>query len=204
MKRTQYSREKLPVGTVKVRTRGRRRYKVRMIKIRLDGLKSRRWINYARWWWEKNRGPIPAGFRVCHLDGDSMNDDPGNLGLLTPGDVVYLFHERDPEGSRRNYEKCRAGTAEWNRIRGRINRLFNWLPTMWYPVFPERGVICNDPYRSRRLLLIAWGVDLPLAGNGVLPRDLELPFLPVRGVELPTTQYEAFKKKTRVDFCRNQ
>ena len=98
---------------------------------------------------------------------------------------------------KRNYEKASVATAEMNRIRGRVNRLLNWLPNHWYPVFPDRCVIYNDPHRSRRKLLIAWGIDLPPANNGALPRGLEIPFQPIRGRKLQTTAYESFQKISR-------
>jgi len=77
-----WSKEKLPVGTVRIRKHSKR-VRARMIKIRDDGPKGRRWITWARWWWLNNRGPIPPGMRVTHRDGDSLNDDPDNLVLCS-------------------------------------------------------------------------------------------------------------------------
>ena len=50
--------EKLPLGTVRVRVHNTRGQRVRLIKVRDDGPKGRRWMGLARHWWLKNRGPI--------------------------------------------------------------------------------------------------------------------------------------------------
>jgi len=140
-------RMEFPIGTVRIRKHNG--LAVRFVKIRSHGPISGRWIHYARWWWERNKGPVPAGKRVCHIDGDSLNDDPANYELLTPGDVAFLCHERDPKMSARNFAKMREATAEMNRARGAINRQLNWLPTRWYPVdFSSREII-NQPRRQQ-------------------------------------------------------
>lgn len=147
-----WSREPLPVGTVRiVRKRIGSAYLVRKIKVRLGGPKSGRWIHYARWWWEQHRGRVPAGMRVAHLDGDTLNDDPSgtNYVLATPGDVVAIAHFADPEMSERNYRAAAKATAEFNRIRGRLHRLTHWLSSQWYAVDFRGRRIYNRPYRER-------------------------------------------------------
>src|SRR5712692_5291918 len=104
-----WCRDSLPVGTI--RERRRKHGRVRMIKICLDGPRSRRWVNYAKWWWELHVAPVPAGMRVCHLDGNTLNDKPANYSLMTAGDVAFMWHDRNPEGSQQNYAKCRTATA---------------------------------------------------------------------------------------------
>lgn len=42
-----------------------------------------KWISYSRYVWEQKHGPIPPGHCVWHKDYDSLNDDPGNLELIT-------------------------------------------------------------------------------------------------------------------------
>lgn len=150
-----WSKERLPVGTVRIRTRQRGQLQVRMIKIRDGGPRSRQWVNFARWWWEHNRGPIPPGKRVAHRDGDSLNDDPANLVLCSPGDVVYLWHDRDPKGSAANYRKLRPATAKHNRLRARVRRAVAWLPTRWYAVDTQRRIVVNDPRRVKGAVLAA-------------------------------------------------
>jgi hypothetical protein len=51
-----------PIGTIRIR--GHNGNQVRFIKVRDFGPIGRRWIQFARWWWEQNRGPVPAGKRV--------------------------------------------------------------------------------------------------------------------------------------------
>jgi hypothetical protein len=154
-----WSREALPIGTVRIRQRGKGP-RVRMIKVRDDGPSGSRWMQYARWWWLQNRGPVPAGKRVCHLDGDTLNDDPSNYRLLTAGDVVFMAHDRDPEMSRKNYAACRAATSEHNRLRARLRRMREWLPTRWYPVDLRAGVIVNQPRRQEWQAYQLAGVDV--------------------------------------------
>lgn len=42
----------------------------------------RRWISLARYRWELEHAPVPAGYFIGHADGDSMNNDPSNLWLV--------------------------------------------------------------------------------------------------------------------------
>ena len=156
-----YSRAPLPVGTIRMRERARG-HVCRFIKVRDNGPKASRWIPLARHWWEKNRGRVPPGKRVCHLDGDSLNDDPSNYGLLTPGDVIFIQLERDPAMALRNRKRCRAGTARSNRERAFARRLRELLPSKWYAVDVAARVVVNVPHRKRWQVYAAHGVALSL------------------------------------------
>lgn len=146
-----------PLGTIRII---RSKPPVRRIKIRMEGRPQDKWMDFARHWWIHNRGPVPQGKRVGHLDGDTLNDDPSNLALLDPGDVVFLWHDRDPVGSAQNFEKMRRATAERNRMRSVIHRAGNWLPTRWYPVDPVRQLIINRPHRQQWQCFADCGVDV--------------------------------------------
>ncbi len=152
--RTQYSRAEAPLGAVRERDAGNGQM-VRMVKIRMDGPPGARWIPYARWWWEQNRGPVPKGKRVCHADGDLLNDDPQNLVLLTPGQVISLYHRLDPEMSRRNHVACGAAAARRNRETARLRRQTTWLPYQWYAVDFGSRVIHDDRPRRKRWMVYA-------------------------------------------------
>lgn len=170
-----WSREELPIGTVRIRKHNARTYK-RMIKIAPG-----KWITVARNWWLLNRGPIPEGMRVHHRDGDSLNDDHRNYELLSAGDVAFRAHQRDPEMSRRNYECLRKATALHNRERARVRRILDWLPSYWYPVdFAAREVV-NEPQRTRAAVYSAYGVDVQdrVNGAGYVPTVLGYPGLPL-------------------------
>ncbi len=192
-KRAKHSRDCLPVGTVVVRKRragaGKRR-KLRYIKIR-DGASGTRWIEYARFLWEEKHGPVPAGKRVIHLDGDSMNDEPANLDLGTPGDVAFLWHERCPDGSKRNYEKASAATAEHNRERARIRRSREFLKSKWYPVDFLRETIINRPCRKR------WQVY----GEAYRPRTGNAGKLDAAALGWPEEQFEWACVLTAIGQC---
>lgn len=160
--------EKAPVGTVRIRTRcsgnqGRPRVaRVRVIKVAAGGGRPERWVNFARWWWERNRGPVPTGKCVLHLNGDLMDDSPSNLALGTAADRIALWHINNPQASVRQLERAHRGCAEHNRVRGTIRRLTAWLHGRWYPVDLERRIVLLAPSRKK------WQV---YAGAGVQARD---------------------------------
>jgi hypothetical protein len=153
-RRTEFSREAAPLGTVRVRGNP----PVRYIKVATAGPAQRRWMRYARWLWEQEHGPVPAGMRIAHLDGDTLNDDPANLAPATPGDVVFLWHQRNPKGSEKNFAALSKATAETNRLRGEVNRRLNWLPTRWYAWFPAAGQVWNRPHRKLKPLVEECGI----------------------------------------------
>jgi hypothetical protein len=165
-----------PLGTIVIRAGrveasgrvgARRIIRSRYIKIRMEGLTGLRWMAYARWWWEKNKGPIPAGLMVLHRNGDSLDDSPENLFLGGPGDKIRLAHKLDPEMSRLNRESCREGTRRFNRLAGKLARIQRPTPCHWYPVVDDVMVVIDLPNRSRRRLLMALGADTSgLSRNG--------------------------------------
>lgn len=186
----------LPLLTVVIRKHNG--YEARFIKTRMDGESCRRWRPFARWWWEKNRGPVPPGQLVLHEDGDELNDDPKNLVLGTPGMKLKLAHERDPRWSREQHGRAAAGCAEFNRKNGRINRAANFLKNYWYPVNDDLGVILNVPFRKRKRMLSCFGVDVsryPKNGHGKNPGSTVQRALrscrikPVRSVDLALRRY---------------
>ncbi len=158
-------RANLPIGTIRIRN-SVGAPPARVIKVASTGRTQDRWMGYARWWWLKNKGPIPAGLRVLHQDGDTLNDDPENLILGTAADNVFLAHERDPKMSERNFASMRRGTAEHNRLRSRIRRQTDWLDSRWYPVDHAARLIHNKPQRNRYLVWPAMGFDVPVEANG--------------------------------------
>jgi predicted Zn-ribbon and HTH transcriptional regulator len=68
----------------------------RYIKVRDDGPLHRRYQIYARYVYEQEYGPIPAGLIVLHKDGDTMNDDPGNLLAVTHASSLNHMKDLDP------------------------------------------------------------------------------------------------------------
>ena len=43
--------------------------------------------------WERYNGPVPDGYHIHHRDGDKLNNDIGNLEMVTP-----LSHKRHHSG----------------------------------------------------------------------------------------------------------
>lgn len=194
-------KDPMPLGTVVIRSDynppGRRRY-TRYIKVKMSGLPQKRWMQYSRWWWEKNRGPIPKGMLVLHKDGLTLNDAPSNLVLGTPGMKLVLAHQRDKAWSQNQHASAGRGCAEFNRKNGRANRATNFLRAYWYPVVDAVGVILNVPFRKRKRLLACFGVDVsryPKSGAGKKPGSAvqmainASPARPVKGVELTTPKF---------------
>jgi len=151
----------LPLGTVVIRAErvNGRTLECRYVKIKMEGPTGLRWMLYARWWWERNRGPVPRGQLVLHLDGDTMNDAPENLALGTPGDKAVLPHIRDEAWARAQYDRASQASQEVTRFRGKLHRLDFVHPTYWYPALDEVGVVFNIPFRRRKPLLEAFGID---------------------------------------------
>lgn len=189
-------KDPMPLGTVVIRgdynPPGHRRY-TRYIKVKMSGPPQKRWMQYSRWWWEKNRGPIPKGQLVLHKDGLTLNDDPSNLVLGGPGMKLVLAHRRDKTWSKDQHARAAFGCAEFNRRNGMSNRSRNFLKTYWYPVVEPLGVILNVPFRKRKRILACFGVDVsryPKSGLGKKPDSAvqkaiaASPVKPVKGIEL--------------------
>lgn len=75
---------------------------------------DRGWIPFARHLYERREGPLPEGYFVVHLDGDSLNDDPDNLIMMSR---KYLLHWqrtiRPKMEARRNARNAKAQQRRW-------------------------------------------------------------------------------------------
>lgn len=194
----------MPVGTVVIRadrSSSGRRVKTRYIKINDAFPTGKRWIPYARWWWEENKGPVPKGLRVLRKDGNTLNDDPSNLFLGTPGQNLHAAHQRDPEWSKKQRARAAAGAADHDRQRGRVFRARSFVKNSWYPVVDSMSVILNLPFRKRKRVLGVFGMDVslyPANGHGkkrgsVIQTLLERsPVRPVKAEELSDRRYQTY------------
>lgn len=50
-------------------------------------------IEYARWVWEQNNGPIPIGMAIHHIDQNPLNNDISNLMMLTCAEHSKIHHQ---------------------------------------------------------------------------------------------------------------
>ncbi len=183
------STRKQPVGAVVTRLQwcNGRPIKERWIKVSDNGPSRRRWMPYARWWWEKNNGAVPCGKLVLHRNGKSHDDQPENLILGGPGDRFRIWHERNKNGSAKNHAACGASARERNRRVSREFLIKNINPRYWYPVLKGKKVILNLPFRRSWNILRAFGVDDSKYNTDAFPSQeaiAESPVLPVEGKEL--------------------
>lgn len=183
-----------PVGTIVIRRR--KTHRVRMIKIRLDGPRQGRWERLAVYRWRFLHGPIPQGTRVVHLDGDPLNDDPSNYGLMTGGQYLLHLRRLRPTMAQKNARMRRKATAEHNRLRGHVRRQMGFLPTRWYAVDLERRCVINDPHRARWRLVNKYihPCERTRNGRGVLKFLRNRPVAVVRGYVLAAGRFADFAK----------
>lgn len=125
--------KRVPAGTVAVRrgkiTNHRPR---RWIKVRIDGPPKDRWRILATVIWELAHGPAPKGFKVCHRDGDLINDDLPNLILLSNADAVRHFMAVNPDMK----DNLRRGVARGNKKRWETYHLVKNAVSHRIPVQP--------------------------------------------------------------------
>lgn len=146
-----------PVGTIRVRRKSRQT-SCRFIKV----AEPSTWIAYARWLWERDRGPVPEGMQVLHRDGDSMNDDPQNLILGGHADRAFLFQSRSDANFRRSMSACRAGCRKHNVERAVARDLAGEIRgTKWYAIDVREKRIIGPFGRSVWMAYGTLGVATP-------------------------------------------
>jgi hypothetical protein len=163
-RRTKFSRECAPLGTVRIRATGEKSDRqVRMIKVAFDGPVQKRWMEYARWAWIQIYGAIPEGHRIYHRDFDTLNDRFDNLICWTPGQYLAALHKHDPAWSVRTHSSAAAACTRWNVEHANARRLAGWLPSQWYAVDFTNAIIFNAPRRVRWRVYIDQGVPQRIA-----------------------------------------
>lgn len=68
--------------------------------------------------WEAENGPIPEGYHVHHIDGDTGNNDIGNLECLSAGEHMRLHFEENPERreqARTHMREIQHLTKAWHK-----------------------------------------------------------------------------------------
>lgn len=66
-------------------------------------------------------GWIPAGMRVIHRDGDSLNDSLGNFALGTAGDAIRIWIHHHAAQHRQHLESVAwPASSQANTDRGRV------------------------------------------------------------------------------------
>jgi hypothetical protein len=150
------------------------------------------WQRLSRWTWEQTHGPVPKGFVVAHLDGNTMHDDPANYGLRTPGQIAQIAHAIDPEMSRRNRQKISAVTSLRNKLAAQIARRTHNFPCgdgSWYLVDLHRQQILDRRFRSRRQAFAAQGIAISRNGRTPVAGDV----VAIRGRDLRDPRFRHFR-----------
>ena len=88
-----------PKGSETIRTDNNGK-NYRYIKIAGKAEGEHKWIAYARFAWAQEYGAIPKGKLVAHRNGDTLNDDPGNLILIERSDLPDLMRRNNPKERR--------------------------------------------------------------------------------------------------------
>lgn len=104
--------------------------------------------------WQAHNGPIPAGHHVHHGDHDHLNNDPGNLELLTVAEhkahhAQHTEHLRTPKHLA-HLDRIRPAASAWHRsdaakaLHVELGRL------SWENREPVRLACqqCGDPYET--------------------------------------------------------
>ena len=145
--RGQAARNWRPIGTITIRCdtlfgwQRSRRYKNgehrkgkprRWIKIRDDGLPQKRWVPYARFLWEQNRGPVPAGYIVVHRDGNQMNDAIDNLIIVDRRLHLHRTSHSDPEVVARRTQRSAKARKRNTAARRILRRQTTYTTPTWH------------------------------------------------------------------------
>ena len=84
--------------------------------VKIDGKKTK--ITLHRYMWLVERGPIPEGYHVHHVDGDYSNNTIDNLALLLAHDHESLHNENVSEEIKEMRKQAlrdnRDKAAEWH------------------------------------------------------------------------------------------
>lgn len=73
--------------------------------------------------WESAFGPLPRGYIVHHIDGDSLNNELSNLRAMTISDHTAIHNRRHPQRLtclRKRDDPC--AYRAWLRQRRKANR----------------------------------------------------------------------------------
>jgi hypothetical protein len=103
-------KNKLKVGAVTIRIR-----KEQGPRAFVKTAEPNTWERRARIVWQKFRGPVPHGFIIHHIDGNSLNDKISNLRLVNRHEHLRLH--RDAFATERLSGLRKAAKVRWERYR---------------------------------------------------------------------------------------
>lgn len=85
-----YSRNKLPVGSIRVRKGKSHRISGDLKEVFIKVAEPNKWRLYSRVLWEQHHGSIPKGMVVAFRDGDTTNVVIENLRLISRGTLAVM------------------------------------------------------------------------------------------------------------------
>jgi rubrerythrin len=127
---TEFKKGHLPanhkhVGTIRVVTRERKGNITRFREIKVSGILQgkHKWIPYARYLWLKENGPIPDGYFVVHINGDTLNDSLENLQIVNRSEHLALQKKRNPGWKKKAIRSYKKTVRERRRKKTRALKL---------------------------------------------------------------------------------
>lgn len=100
--------------------------------------------------WESMNGPVPGGFHVHHLDHDTANNQPNNLGLLR--DAAHLSHHSSQPEARQRWQAvlklAQAAAPAWHKSEDGREWHRGHGQTTWAELAPTAGTCqqCGEAF----------------------------------------------------------
>jgi hypothetical protein len=120
---TEFKKGHLPVnhkpkGTITIRTE-KNSNQVRLIKVSGKSEGGHKWVPYARYLWEQEKGPIPPGMIIAHENGNSLDDRIENFVMVDRKGNIDLMRKNNPGARNKAIKKqkqtCRRKRRERER-----------------------------------------------------------------------------------------
>lgn len=109
--------------------------------------------------WEKERGPVPAGKVIYHINGDPFDHRIENLAAGTFSDRARNWIRNNPEENKAKLQRMIVGAKRARKAKTLGSHVLGFVPTYFYPVDHAAKTILNVPCRDRWRVYVAAGID---------------------------------------------